>query len=156
MAKLEDRPNIIMLPPLLVGGVLLIGIVLHYWLWTIEPLPVIPARLAGLLLYIASGILAHTAHRAFQRVGTNVFPTQPAIALALDGPYRRTRNPLYIAALGVYLGVALWVDALVPILLLPVVAAGLHWGIVKPEERYLEEKFGQQYTEYRARVPRWL
>ena len=156
MRESSDRPDILVLPPVLVGSVLLIGLAVHYFLWTVEPLPVTLARPLGLTLFIASGLLAHLAHRAFQRVGTNVLPTKPTLAIATDGPYRHTRNPLYLAALGVYLGVALWVDSAILLLLVPMVAVGLHRGVVLPEERYLERKFGSAYTQYRARVRRWL
>ena len=91
-----------------------------------------------------------------KRVGTNVLPTQPTLALATDGPYRFSRNPLYIAAIGVYVGVALWVDSLALLLLLPPMIAVLHWGIVLREERYLSAKFGARYEVYRATVRRWL
>jgi protein-S-isoprenylcysteine O-methyltransferase Ste14 len=156
MPESTDRPDILVLPPVLVGGVLLMGLGVHHFLWTVEPLPVTLARPMGLTLFISSGLLAHLAHRAFQRVGTNVLPTKPTLAIATDGPYRHTRNPLYLAALGVYLGVALWVDSAILLLLVPIVAFGLHWGVVLPEERYLERKFGAAYTTYRARVRRWL
>ena len=69
-------------------------------------------------------------------------PSRPTVALATDGPYRFTRNPLYVAAIGVYLGVTLWVDGLAPLLLLLPMAWLLHRGIVLPEERYLETRFG--------------
>ena len=90
-----------------------------------------------------------------KRVGTNVLPTQPTLALATDGPYRYTRNPLYVAAICVYLGVTLWVDSLV-LLLLPFVIGVLHAGVVLREERHLSARFGSQYEAYRAGVRRWL
>ena len=151
-----DRPHILVLPPILVGGLLLVGVSVHYWLWTVTPFPTVPARILGLVLFVSAGVLAHAAHNAMKRAGTNIFPTQPALALVSDGPFRRTRNPLYIAALGVYLGVAFWVDGLVTFLVLPIVLAGLHWAVVRPEERYLEGKFGDAYRAYQSQVPRWL
>jgi protein-S-isoprenylcysteine O-methyltransferase Ste14 len=152
----DDVPDLVVLPPVLVGGTLLLGLGLHYYIWSITLLPVVPARLAGVGIFIASGILAHTAQRAMQRVGTNILPTQPTLALALDGPYRRTRNPLYLAAIGVALGVSLWVDGLFPFVLLLPMSAILHFGIVLREEAYLLAKFGAQYEAYRKAVPRWL
>ena len=151
-----DRPHILVLPPILVGGLLLVGVSAHYWLWTVTPFPIVPARILGFVLFVSAGVLAHAAHNAMKRAGTNIFPTQPALALVSDGPFRRTRNPLYIAAVGVYLGVAFWVDGLVTFLLLPIVLAGLHWAVVMPEERYLEGKFGDAYRAYQSQVPRWL
>ena len=90
------------------------------------------------------------------RVGTNVLPTRPTLALAVDGPYRFTRNPLYLAAIGVALGVSLWVDGVIPLLLLVPMILILHWGIVLREEQYLVRKFGPEYEAYRSRVRRWL
>lgn len=151
-----DVPNLVVLPPVLVGGTLLLGLCLHYFVWPITPLPVIPARFTGLVIFVASGILAHKAQRAMHRAGTNVLPTQPTLALARDGPYRHTRNPLYLAALGVALSVCLWVDGAVPLLLLIPMSGVLHVGIVLREEAYLLDKFGAQYEAYRQAVPRWL
>ena len=156
MPPLPDRPQVLVLPPILVGGVLLTGVLLHYWVWTVTPFPVVPARVLGVLLFVSAGLLAHAAQNAMKRAGTNIFPTQPALAMVRDGPFRRTRNPLYISACGMYLAVAFWVDGVVPLLLFPLVLAGLHWAIVLPEERYLEGKFGDAYRTYRAQVRRWL
>ena len=156
MARSRDAPDVVILPPVLVGGTLIVGLGIHWFLWQVDLLPVVLARVLGLLVFISSGLLAHFAHLAFKRVGTNVLPTQPTTAIAVDGPYRYTRNPLYLAAIGVYLGVALWVNAVAPLLLLPLVVWGLHRGIVLREERYLEDKFGAAYSAYRSRVRRWL
>jgi len=156
MRERRDAPDILVLPPVLVGGTMLVGVALHYGIWPIELLPVILSRVVGVTIFIASGVLAHLSHLAMKRAGTNVFPTQPTLALATDGPYRYSRNPLYIAAVGVYLGVALWVDSLVLLILLLPMAAVLHFGIVLREERYLAGKFGQSYEAYRSGVPRWL
>ena len=91
-----------------------------------------------------------------ERVHTNVFPTQPTLALATDGPFSFTRNPLYIAAIGVYLGVTLWVNSLVMLLLVIPMAIILHSGVVLREEQYLKAKFPEEYGGYQARVRRWL
>jgi protein-S-isoprenylcysteine O-methyltransferase Ste14 len=156
MTGSRDAPDIVVLPPVLVGGVLIIGLGIHWFLWSVDLLPVILARVLGVLVFVASGLLAHFSQRAFDRVGTNVLPTRPTTAIAVDGPYKYTRNPLYLAAIGVYLGVTLWVNGVAPLLLLPVVVWGLHRGIVLREETYLENKFGADYVAYRSRVPRWL
>ncbi|MCA1841270.1 MAG: isoprenylcysteine carboxylmethyltransferase family protein [Actinobacteria bacterium] len=129
---------------------------IHYWLWTVTLLPTVPARLLGIVVFVSAGVLAHSAHSAMKRVGTNVLPTQPTLALATDGPYRLSRNPLYIAAIGVYLGVTLWVNGLAPLLLMLPMTWLLHWGIVLREERYLKSKFGESYQSYQAAVRRWL
>src|SRR5437773_11833754 len=103
MTRGADTPDIVVLAPVLVGGALIVGILVHYLLWTVTLLPTVLARVLGVAVFVSAGILAHFAQLAMKRVGTNVFPTQPTLALATDGPYRFTRNPLYIAAIGVYL-----------------------------------------------------
>jgi protein-S-isoprenylcysteine O-methyltransferase Ste14 len=152
----RDAPDIVVLPPVLVGGTMIVGLIIHYLLWPVEILPTLLSRVLGVVLFVSSGILAHLAHRAMQRVGTNVFPTQPTLALATDGPFRFTRNPLYIAAIGVYLGTTLWVDSLAMLLLTIPMTLLLHRGIVLKEEQYLATKFPDAYAAYRAHVRRWL
>jgi protein-S-isoprenylcysteine O-methyltransferase Ste14 len=156
MGRSSDVPDIVVLPPVLVGGTLLIGILIHYALWAVPLMPTVLARVLGVVVFIAAGALAHFAHLAMKRVGTNVLPTQPTLALATDGPFRFSRNPLYVAAIGVYLGVTLWVNGLAPLLLMLPMTWLLHWGIVLPEERYLEAKFGNAYQSYQRSVRRWL
>src|SRR5205823_6375445 len=124
---------IVILPPVLVGGTLIIRIVIHYLVWTSPILPTVIARVIGFTVFLSAGVLAHLSHRAMQRVGTNVFPTRPTLALATNGPYRYTRNPLYIAAIGVYVGVALWVDGWAPLVLLFPMTWILQRGIVLRE-----------------------
>ncbi len=154
MAK-GDVPQIRVLPPVLVGGFLLLGVAFE-WLRPIPALPDLVARPLGVAIFVLAGYLAHRAQLALRQVGTNILPTRPTLALATAGPFRRTRNPLYVAALGVYLGVALWVNGVVPLVLLPVLWILLDWGVVRPEERYLAAKFGVEYEAYCARVRRWL
>jgi len=156
MAELADRPAILVSPPALLVGVPLIGALVHYFAWTVALLPPVPARAVGLILIIGSRVLAQAARNAFRRVGTNVLPAQPTVALATEGPYRYTRNPIYLSHLVLYAGAALLVHGAAPLLLLPLVAFGLQWVVVRPEEQYLQRKFGDAYAAYCQRVPRWL
>lgn len=150
-----DSPGVVAFPPFLFGGALILGLILH-WLWPVQPAPPVFARPLGALILVLSAALGIAGERAMRRAGTNVRPDQPTLALVTDGPFRFTRNPLYLAAIGLYLGVVLLVDALWPLLLLVPVLAVLRWGIVAREERYLEAKFGELYQAYKARVRRWL
>lgn len=156
MGRSSDVPDIVILPPVLVGGVLLIGVLVHYALWTVTLLPTVLARVIGVVVFLSAGALAHFSQLAMKRVGTNILPTQPTLALATDGPYRLSRNPLYIAAIGVYLGITLWVNGLAPLLLMLPMMWVLHWGIVLREERYLNSRFGDVYRSYQTAVRRWL
>ena len=91
-----------------------------------------------------------------KRAGTNIRPDQPTLAIVSDGPFRFTRNPLYLALTGLYVGITLLVDALWPLLLLIPALAVLQWGVVAREERYWESKFGGPYRVYKSRVRRWV
>lgn len=151
-----DSPDIVVLPPVLVGATLLGGAAIHYLLWPTTLLPVVPARIAAALLFIASGVVAYLAEREMHGAGTNVLPTRPALALVTGGPFRWTRNPLYVAAIGVALGVSLWVNGVFPLVLLAPMSLVMHYGVVLREERYLLDRFGAEYEAYCARVPRWI
>jgi len=150
-----DRPEILVFPPVVLGGAMLLAVVLH----GLHPVPLLPpgaARILGVTLFVVSAALAWWAQTALRRAGTNINPNQPTLALVTDGPYRRTRNPLYLAGLGVFLGVACFVNGMVPFVLFVPLVALLHWGIVRREERYLDAKFGEAYRAYQRRVRRWI
>lgn len=150
-----DRPDILVFPPVLLGGAMLLGFVLDR-LHPVALLPDLAARILGVVFFAVGGALAWSAQSALRRAGTNVNPHLPTLALVTDGPYRRTRNPLYLAGLAVCLGAACEINGLAAFLLLPVLVVLLDRGVVRREERYLEAKFGEEYREYRNRVRRWL
>jgi protein-S-isoprenylcysteine O-methyltransferase Ste14 len=150
-----DAPQVIAPPPLLFAGALLLGLLLQ-WVMPVQPLPPRLARLLGGLLLVASVVVAKWGKTAMERAGTPSSPSRPTLAVVTEGPFRFSRNPLYVATTGVYLGLALLLDALWPMLLVVPVVLVLHYGVVRPEERYLEEKFGEEYRTYKARVRRWL
>ena len=90
------------------------------------------------------------------QAGTSLRTSDPTTAIVVQGPFRFSRNPIYLAATVLYLGVAAAVNALWAIVLLPVVLAVISLGVIDREERYLERKFGEEYLRYKASVRRWL
>jgi protein-S-isoprenylcysteine O-methyltransferase Ste14 len=132
-----------------------IGLVMHF-LIPIGRLPSLPARLLGVFLIAASGALAIPAKKAMRRAGTNINPNLPATAMVTDGPFRYTRNPLYLSLAALYAGLALLIGAVWPLVWLAPLMILVHWGVVRREERYLEAKFGDAYRAYKARVRRWI
>src|SRR6266700_399012 len=105
-----DTPGVIVFPPLLFLGAIILGVALQI-LWPIHLWPATPARFVGALLLCAGAALAITAFKSFRRAGTNVRPDQPTTAIANDGPYRLTRNPIYLGNTLVYIGLALLFNA---------------------------------------------
>ena len=92
----------------------------------------------------------------FGRHQTGLLPGQTTDALIEEGPFRVSRNPLYVGLLGLYLGLALLSGTFWGLILFPVAVLLLLWGAILPEERYLDERIGAPYDEYRRRVRRWL
>lgn len=145
-------------PPLLFVAGLAAGFFCQRW----RPLQLAPpgVRPAGVvvgwLLVAASGLLAAWAMTTFARQGTAIYPNRPATVLVTVGPYRHSRNPMYVALSLLYLGVSVLIDSTWPVLFLPAVWASLSFLVVRREERYLAAAFGDAYHAYRKRVRRWL
>jgi protein-S-isoprenylcysteine O-methyltransferase Ste14 len=79
-----------------------------------------------------------------------------ASTIVVEGPYRFTRNPLYVASALIYAGIAVRLNGLWAALLLPLVLGVVDRGVIEREERYLERKFGEEYLRYKAQVRRWI
>ncbi|MDL9979043.1 methyltransferase family protein [Microbacterium sp. ASV49] len=92
----------------------------------------------------------------FARHGTGLMPGQPTTTIVQTGPYRVSRNPLYVGLLALYLGLALLIPTFWGLVLFPVAVLLTLWGSILPEERFLHEQFGADYDEYARRVRRWL
>jgi len=116
-----------------------------------------PARdVLGALILLASVALFISCGRLFRKAGTPFRPTSPATAIVREGPYRFSRNPMYLgmagllAGLGVLLGGVSFAAAVVVFL------GVVHFGVVLPEERYLESLLGETYRQYKRQVRRWV
>jgi protein-S-isoprenylcysteine O-methyltransferase Ste14 len=114
------------------------------------------ARLAGFVL-IASGILiAFSAVGLFKRRSTTTVPFEAPTTLVTTGPYRFTRNPMYVGLTVVYIGVAATRLEIWPLVVLPLLLAYINFEVIPFEERRLLEVFGNAYQQYGLRVRRWL
>jgi protein-S-isoprenylcysteine O-methyltransferase Ste14 len=108
-------------------------------------------------LFVAGGLaVMGWALSTFLKAGTAVLPVRPARLLVTTGPFRRTRNPMYLGLTAVYFGLALLANFAWPIVLLPVVLVALSSVVIEREERYLARAFGAEYERYRSNVRRWL
>lgn len=92
----------------------------------------------------------------FHRHRTGLLPGQPTTSMLERGPYRWSRNPLYLGMLVLYLGLALLLPTLWGLLFVPVAVVLVEWGAIRPEERFLRQKFGAAYDAYAGRVRRWV
>jgi protein-S-isoprenylcysteine O-methyltransferase Ste14 len=142
-------------PPLIYGGLFVPG-----WLIdrVIETSPLDPAvRVIGALLFFAPGLwLAGSAFRAFRRARTTANPYGESTAIITDGPFRFTRNPLYVTLALFYIAAAFVLNSPLAVTTLPLALLLVHHGVILREERYLAHRFGDEYARYKARVRRWL
>ncbi len=150
-----DNPGVIAPPPLIYAGALLLGLLAN----RLSPIPFLPrglSRVLGWPLIVGGLVVGFLGVREMKRAGTNVDPYRPATAIVTGGPYRFTRNPLYLSMTLIYGGISALSNALLPVLLLPIVLRLMRRGVIEREERYLERKFGDEYIEYKEEVPRWI
>ena len=144
-------------PPLVAILSLLLGVALQYS----RPLARIPlaatARIAaGAVIVIAGLALAISARIHFIRTGQSVIPWKPTPELIFQGPYRFTRNPMYVGLTLMQTGLGVALNNLWVALLAAVTLAIIHLIAVRPEEAYLSQKFGDPYRQYLTRVRRYL
>lgn len=142
-------------PPRIYLATILLGILGHV-LWRDNFVSRVIGLPAGALLVVASVALFVAATRTFKAAGTPVPGNQPATAIVRNGPYRFSRNPIYLAFSLLQLGLALLVNSLTMVLTLVLAVAVMALVVIPREERYLAERFPSEYAAYRASTRRWL
>jgi len=158
MADTEDTANVVVRPPIAWGLAIGVGLALD---WGFIDLPFLPATipatwLPGAIMFALALALGFWAIATMTRSGSNVPTNRPTTAIVENGPYRFTRNPIYLGMMLGLIGLALAFDTLWLLIALVPFAVLIRYGVVAREEAYLERKFGDVYRAYRARVRRWL
>ncbi len=154
-AKEGDHPDLIALPPLIFLLFFAAGIGSHL-AWPMRVGPAGATHAAGAVLGLVSAALALWARQEMKAGGTNVRPDRPTLAIVTSGPFRYTRNPLYLSLCLLQAAAGLLADDWIPLLLAAPLALALHFGAVVREEAYLERKFGVTYLDFKRRVRRWV
>jgi protein-S-isoprenylcysteine O-methyltransferase Ste14 len=152
-------PNVRIPPPLLFALPLLTGFIVQHFV----PVHIVngaePARIIRLVgvaeIAIALGLFGW-AVSTFRRLQTPVLPILRARALAEEGPFKLTRNPMYLGFTVLYLGIAFAANAFWPLVFLPEAIALTYLFAIRLEEAYLVREFGDAYKAYCSRVRRWL
>lgn len=142
-------------PPFIFFGIEALALVIDWFV----PFPFLPdsvSLIAGIVFVVIGLVVGFWAFAAMRNAHTPVDPYEPSTAIVTDGPYRFTRNPIYVAFTSIYLGFACLFNALGPLIFLPLVLAIIDRWVILREEHYLEAKFGPVYTDYKAKVRRWL
>jgi protein-S-isoprenylcysteine O-methyltransferase Ste14 len=150
-----DHADVRIPPPLIYVAGFVLGLALERFFPELV-LPKIPSRVAALLCIALGVTIAVWSVGLFHRERTSFVPIKPTTTLVIYGPYRFTRNPMYLGLVCVYLGIALWFGIFWALILLPAVMALIQRYVIIREEQYLERKFGGAYLKYKADVRRWI
>ena len=144
-----------LLPPAVYFGPFVLMWALHWWRPSTIPGGV-ARTVAGLVLVLTGIALTLWSVATFRRAHTTVIPWEEVAAMVTTGPFRLSRNPIYLADAIAYLGCALLIASWWPLLILPVILVVMRRKVIDREERYLSERFGDAYREYQLRARRWL
>jgi len=115
-----------------------------------------PWNLAGLVSLAFGGALVWFSSSTFTRFRTSIEPFQPPTHLVTVGPYRLSRNPMYLGATLMLIGIAVSLGSITPFLVPPLYMVVIEQRIIRPEEVAMLNRFGKDYERYRASVRRWL
>jgi protein-S-isoprenylcysteine O-methyltransferase Ste14 len=156
MEKRADTARVIIRPPLAWGLAIIAGLVLN-WLMPLRfLLPKLAAAWLGAAVFVLALALVAWAITTMARAGSNVPTNLPTTTIVGSGPYRFTRNPIYLGMFLGLIGLTIALDNLWLLVMLVPFAIVIRYGVVAREEAYLERKFGDVYRGYRSRVRRWF
>jgi len=142
-------------PPVIYLGSIALGVVIHF-VW---PVPLVPSAIStpvGVIGTLAAVALFVYAVGTFRAAGTPVPGNRPTTTIVRTGPYRFSRNPIYLAFSLLQLAIAVWVNSLWLALTLLAAVAVMSLVVIPREERYLEARFPSEYSPYKASVRRWF
>ena len=153
--EFPDHAGVAFHPPLLLGLALILGFLLR-WIIPLTFLPNgFPAAIGPVVVAVAFGFFLWAVFTLVSG-GASIPTSEPTDAIVMRGPFRFSRNPIYLAMVLLQVGVGIWTDSLWFIVLAAATAVLLWWGVISREERYLGRKFGNEYLAYKAKVRRWL
>ena len=142
-------------PPVLLLMAVVLMVVLHYVLPVARWLAW-PWRALGALPIAVAVLVGFWGAVQFRRHDTTIIPFEQSTALIAKGPYRYSRNPLYISMTLILVGLWILLGSLSPVVVVPLFVWWISTRFIANEERHLEAQFGRTYLEYKTKVKRWL
>ena len=159
MAELDtqsDNPGVMAFPPLIwLVGAVVSGLV-HFFLIQLPIMRYGICLVCGIVLVTLAPALALSALVTMKAAGTNVDPAKPALTIVCGGPFRFTRNPMYLALCLLQVALGFFLNDWITLLFVVPLALVLHYGVILQEERYLTAKFGEPYLQLKRDVRRWI
>ena len=151
----QDTARPVVPPPVVYLGALVIGLLLE----VVFPPPALSGWIPeaiGVVLVAIGLVGAVSAIATMRRTGESPIPTAPTRTLVVNGPFQFTRNPIYLSFTLLQLGIGMWANsAWVVGMLIPTLVL-MSYGVIAREERYMAQKFGEEYLRYTAAVRRWI
>jgi len=150
-----DKAQVIIFPPLLFMLTLALAISIGY----IFPTPMLPTKLATIivaLLLIAAFVIIRTAVTALLKNQTTVNPNGTTTTIVKTGIYNHTRNPMYVAFTLAFVAISVMTNSWYGLTLIIPLLITVQKGIIEREEKYLTQKFGEDYLRYKNNVNRWF
>ena len=153
----QTNAGVIAPPPLIFAATMALGLIANY----LYPLHILnmtfrPRFFISLPFLCISGLLVLASIYGFWANKTPVATHKPTTAIVDSGVFGITRNPMYISLTLLYISITIAANSLFSLVLLPVFCLILNYGVVCREERYLEQKFGGDYLDYKKKVRRWI
>ena len=158
IVSFEERPNRLPLPPMLLVGTLIAGYLLHRYLpigWPPEDVTNFMRYGGGFLVAVALGLDVWT-FRTLKRHNTTILPNKAASQLAVDGPFKASRNPIYLGNIVIVLGVGFIIGSRWFLFLAALLYVLLSELAIKREEQHLAAKFPKEWKAYSEKVRRWI
>ena len=154
----SDASGVVIFPPAIYLGGLVVGYLIQWLLpvWIVPAAWSVAIRIIGVVVLAIGAWLMVSALGVFHRVGTAVSPFEPTTNLASDGPYRFSRNPIYLGMTLLLAGFAFLGNALWPLIAVVPAVGIIQTQVIAREETYLEAKFGNDYRDFKRRVRRWF
>jgi len=152
----DDNPGVIAFPPFIWLVSAVISALVHFFLIRLPIMSYSACLVCGIVFLILAPTLAWSALVAMRTAGTNVNPAKPALTIVRGGPFRFTRNPMYLALCLLQIALGFFLNDWITLMFVVSLALIFHYGVVLREERYLTAKFGEPYLQYKREVPRWI
>ena len=133
-----------------------ISVLVHFFLIQLPIMSYGACLVCGIILLILAPTLALWALVTMKAAGTNVVPAKPALTIVRGGPFRFTRNPMYLALCLLQVALGFFLNDWITLLFVVPLALIFHYGVVLREERYLTAKFGEPYLQLKREVRRWF
>lgn len=156
MDKERDAPDVAIQPPIALILALMAAFIMN-WLIPLSFVPTSWPRVEiGLIILLLALLLIRWSIATLRGAKTGVMIHKPTSTIVTSGPYRYTRNPIYIAALLGLVAFAIGFDSLWFLLMMIAIFLVFHFGVILREESYLEQKFDGEYLAYKSKVRRWV